>query len=43
MNGSIVVCISPLTSIMVDQRAKFSPLGLTVEFVSEAQEDRDAV
>ena len=28
---------------MVDQRAKFSPLGLTVEFVGEAQEDRDAV
>ena len=28
---------------MVDQQAKFSPLGLTVEFVGEAQEDRDAV
>ena len=28
---------------MVDQWAKFSPLGLTVEFVGEAQEDRDAV
>ena len=28
---------------MIDQRAKFSPLGLTVEFVGEAQEDRDAV
>ena len=28
---------------MVDQRAKILPLGLTVEFVGEAQEDCDAV
>ena len=28
---------------MVDQRAKFSPRGLTVEFVGEALGDRDAV
>ena len=23
--GSIVVCVSPLTSLMMDQKAKFSP------------------
>ena len=40
--GSIVVCISPLTSIMMDQRAKFAPLGLSTEFVGEAQEDPTA-
>ena len=34
--GSIVVCISPLTSLMMDQQAKFSPLGLRTEFVGEA-------
>ena len=37
--GSIVLCISPLTSLMVDQRAKYSPKGLNVEFVGEAQTD----
>ena len=38
-SGSIVVCISPLTSIMMDQRAKYSPRGLQVEFVGEEQTD----
>ena len=33
------MCISPLTSLMIDQRAKFSPRGLRVEFVGEAQTD----
>ena len=37
--GSIVVCISPLTSLMLDQRAQYSPKGLNVEFVGEAQTD----
>ena len=31
--GSIVVCISPLTSLMLDQRDKYSPRGLAAEFV----------
>ena len=37
--GSRVVCISPLTSLMMDQCAKYSPKGLPVEFVGEAQAD----
>ena len=41
--GSIVVCVSPLTSLMIDQRSKFEPLGMSVEFVDEAQTDEEAV
>ena len=37
--NSIVVCISPLTSLMMDQQAKYSPLGLRTEFVGESQID----
>jgi len=37
--GSIVVCISPLTSIMIDQQQKFSLKGIKAEFVGEAQTD----
>ena len=38
-SGSIVVYISPLISIMVDQRAKFTVLGLKAEYVGTVQED----
>ena len=38
-----MVCISPLTSLMMDQRAKFTPRGLTTEFVGEAQSDQATV
>ncbi len=38
-DGSIVVCISPLTSLMMDQQAKFTPCGVVAEFVGEMQED----
>ena len=41
--GSIVVCVNPLTSLMIDQRSKFEPLGMSVKFVDEAQEDQEAV
>ena len=41
-SGSIVVCVSPLTSIMMDQRAKFTPMNLCTEFVGEQQTDRSA-
>lgn len=34
--------ISPLTSIMMDQTAKFSPRGLATDFVGEAQMDSEA-
>lgn len=37
--GSIVVCISPLTSIMMDQQEKFMWQGIKTEFVGEAQTD----
>ena len=33
------MCISPLTSLMMDQQAKYSITGLKVEFVGEAQTD----
>lgn len=38
--GSIVVCISPLTALMMDQRSKFAQYGLSTEFVGEAQTDK---
>ena len=39
MSGSIVVCISPLMSLMMDQCAKYTLQGLQAEFVIEAQVD----
>ena len=36
---SIVVCVSPLTSIMMEQQQKFSSKGVKAEFVGEAQTD----
>ena len=41
--GSIVICVSPLTSLMMDQRQKFSCYGLATEFVGEAQQDPNAI
>ncbi len=38
--GNIVVCISPLTALMMDQQAKFAGYGLSTEFVGEAQTDK---
>jgi len=35
--------VTPLISLMIDQRAKFSQKGLKVEFLGEAQEDDDAI
>lgn len=34
-----MVCISPLTSLMMDQRGKYAPKGLSSEFVGGEQED----
>ena len=39
-SGSTVMCISPLTSLVMDQCAKYTPRGLQAEFVGEAQTDR---
>ena len=41
--GSIVVCVSPLTSLMMDQKAKFLPKGIVTEFVGEEQTDDSAI
>ena len=41
--GSIAVCVSPLTSLMIDQRSKFARLGISTEFVGELQADEEAV
>ncbi len=38
--GNIVVHISPLTALMMDQQAKFAGYGLSTEFVGEAQSDK---
>ena len=35
--GSIVVCISPPTSLMMDQHTKYTLRGLQTEFVGEEQ------
>ena len=40
--GSMLVCINPLTAIMMDQKDKFLSYGRTVEFVGEAQTDASA-
>lgn len=36
-NSSIVLCVSPLTSLMIDQHEKFTAIGLTAEFVGGPQ------
>ena len=40
--GSIAVVVSPLISLMMDQKQKFTPTGISVEFVGEAQENEAA-
>ena len=37
------MCISPVTSLMMDQTSKYSPKGLSTEFVGEAQTDSDVI
>ena len=36
---SIVLVVSPLTALMIDQKHKYASLGMAVEFVGEAQDD----
>ena len=38
-----MVCISPLTSIMMDQKQKLCSKGLKAEFVGQAQTDPNVV
>ena len=42
-SGSIVLCISPLTSLMMEQRSKFSKLGLCCEYVGQPQQDMESM
>ena len=37
--GSVVICVSPLVSLVMDQKAKFVPMGHKTEFVGEDQPD----
>ena len=37
--ASIVLCVSPLMSWMIDQRQKYRAMGMSVEIVGEAQDD----
>ena len=37
--GSIIVCISPLNAIMVEQQAKYLAMGISVEYVGEGQKN----
>lgn len=37
-----MVCISPLSAIMMDQTTKFQSTGLSVDFVGETQADKAA-
>ena len=43
VNGSIVVVITPLISLMMDQKQKFQGKGISIEFVGEAQDNDSAV
>ena len=38
-----MVVISPLTSLMMDQRVKFTQKGVTTDFVGELQHDLESV
>ena len=38
-SDNIVICISPLTAIMIDQKEKFKAKGIIAGFVGEAQTD----
>ena len=42
-NDSIVVCISPLISIMMNQRERFQSVGISAEYVGDTQKDSDAI
>ena len=41
--SSIVICISPLIALMMDQKEKFSKMGIRTDFISEAHHDLDTV
>ena len=42
-SGSIVVCICPLTALMMDQCKRFSEKGVVAKFVGEAMSDKNVM
>ena len=42
-SGSIAVVVTPLTTLMLDQKKKFTDLEIIAEFVGGAQDDKAAV
>jgi len=38
-----VVVVTPLISLMIDQREKFSSKGIVVDFVGDAQRDEEVI
>ena len=40
---SIVVCVSPLNSLMMDQQLSFRSKGIEVECIGEIQQDKDVI
>ena len=38
-----MLCISPLTSLIMEQRAKYAAQGISCEFVGELQQDIEAL
>ena len=43
VTGSIVIVLSPLISLMIDQKDKFVKKGIQAEFVGKAQENTEAM
>ena len=42
-SGSIVLCVSPLTALMMDQKEKFASFGVTCEYLCDRQRDSKAI
>lgn len=36
---SILICVTPLISIMMEQKSKFTSMGIRAEYVGESQVD----
>ena len=43
VRSCIVVCVSPLVSLMMDQVSKYSSNSLTTQFLGEAEEDYSVI
>ena len=40
---SIVVCVSPLVALMIDQKEKFTSMGINTDFIAKAHHDLNTV